>query len=528
VPAIGQLERKTRDHHAIPVRPLLIFVSSVQKELELERAALASLITTDPFLLQHCVPVLFERQPAPPKPSRQPYLKALRQCAIYVLIIANEYGSKDGKFSATHHEYRLARKLKLPALVFIKGPKDDARSVETKAFIEEIKKDGFTYKRFHDREDLKPLAIDAIRRALADSFEVEATAADVSESEHLIEAASTFESTVLPHISLDQLDRDLLIQYDRAISSNTAERIFRSPGETLHARGMAVADASGKRFHPTAGALLLFGSRPADRFPQCEILADAYDGAHLSGKPKGQATINAPISRALELALGFVDQHTFHPHRVVGLNNVRLNEYPTAALREALVNAVAHRSYEDNSRKIFLRVFKDRVEISSPGYPPKPLTLAKLRRGGYRPCSRNPLIAQTLAAMAVMEQRGSGFARMREAMLNHGLQEPQIGQQDGFFVVTLPGPNGDYDRIRTPANVSGPITPAIETQLNERQKKIVVEAQRAGFVTSGWCRKTFGVALLTAQRDLGGLMGLGLLERKGKGRTARYVPRTTR
>jgi len=164
---------------------------------------------------------------------------------------------------------------------------------------------------------------------------------------------------------------------------------------------------------------------------------------------------NGDISHVLEQALKFIDEHTFHPHRVVGLNNVRLNEYPTAALREALVNAVAHRSYDDNSRKTFLRLFKDRIEIASPGYPPQPLTLSKLRRGGYRPCSRNPLIAQTLATIAVMEQRGTGFARMRDTMLNHGLDEPKFEQQDGFFVVTLPGPAGDYDRITTPENAGG-------------------------------------------------------------------------
>jgi ATP-dependent DNA helicase RecG len=43
-----------------------IFISSVQKELELERAAVAGLISTDPFLLQHCTPVLFEKEPPPP------------------------------------------------------------------------------------------------------------------------------------------------------------------------------------------------------------------------------------------------------------------------------------------------------------------------------------------------------------------------------------------------------------------------------------------------------------------------------
>ena len=229
------------------------------------------------------------------------------------------------------------------------------------------------------------------------------------------------------------------------------------------------------------------------------------------------------MPRALEQALKFVDDHTFHPRRVVGLNNVRLDEYPTAALREALVNAVAHRSYDDRSRKIFVRLFRDRIEVASPGYAPKPLTLAKLRRGGYRPCSRNPLIAQTLATLAVMEQRGSGFARMRDAMLNHGLEEPKIDQQDGFFVVTLPGPAGKYERIRTPANAGGPITPAIEAQLNERQKKIMIEVQKTGAVTSGWCRKAFAVTYNTTYLDLSDLVNRKLLVQLGKGRGTRYT-----
>ena len=72
--------------------PLRIFISSVQKELELERAAVAGLIATDPFLLQHCVPVLFEKEPPAARPAKQAYLATLRGCALYVLIIANEYG----------------------------------------------------------------------------------------------------------------------------------------------------------------------------------------------------------------------------------------------------------------------------------------------------------------------------------------------------------------------------------------------------------------------------------------------------
>ena len=221
--------------------------------------------------------------------------------------------------------------------------------------------------------------------------------------------------------------------------------------------------------------------------------------------------------------LAFVDKHTFHPTRVVGINNLALDEYPVSALREALVNAVAHRNYEDASRKTAVQVFSDRVVVASPGYPPAPLTLAKLRKGNYRPCSRNPVIAQTLATLRLMEQRGSGFARMRDAMLNHGLDAPAFSEHDGYFIVTFPGPNGNYDRIKTPEGAAGLVSPAVEAQLNDRQKQILVEVQKTGSVTSGWCRKSFGVALLTVQRDFASLVDLGLVERKGKGRGARYI-----
>ncbi|MFA5262540.1 MAG: ATP-binding protein [Opitutaceae bacterium] len=503
--------------------PLRIFISSVQKELELERATIAGLITTDPFLLQHCVPLLFEKEPPPPRPSRQPYLEALRGCAIYVLIIANEYGQPDGELSATHHEYRQAQELKLPTIVFLKGLKDDTRSPEVRALIAETKKDGYTYRRFHDREDLKPFMLESLRRTLAETYHLKATSAEVSESEQLIEAASTFESAVLADVSGKLLDEELLAEFNRQATGAGQKSDARPVWESLHTRGLAVRDPQYGIYRVTAATWLLFGTRPADHFPQCEILADAYDDIRVSGRPKGQVGINAPLPHALNQALKFIDDHTFHPRRVVGLNNMRLDEYPLSALREALVNAVAHRSYEDRSRKIFVRLFRDRIEIASPGYPPKPLTLSKLRKGDYRPCSRNPLIAQTLAMLAVMEQRGSGFARMRDAMLNHGLAEPKIELQDGYFVVTLPGPDGNYDQLKVSADITGPITPAIEAQLNDRQRKTLAEVLTTGSVSSGWLVKNLKVTYDTANRDLLGLAELNILIRKGKGRASKYV-----
>lgn len=497
-----------------------VFISSVQKELELERTAAAALISSDPFLVQHCTPVLFEKEPAAPHPRKEPYLDILRSCNIYLLVIGNEYGESPKGLSATHQEYHLAQKLSLPTIVFLKGKTDGNRSPDTRALIEEIKETGHTYKRFHDREDLKPELLRALIRTLAEEFGIKATAAEVSEGEHLIESASPFELAPLTDVSVDSLDQALIEAFGNRILAG--QPTGEPSGKILHSRGLAVRGEKAGVFHATAGAFILFAPRPASRFPQCEILVDAYDDVRISGRPKGQANVNAPLPLALDDVIAFIDTHTFHPRRVVGLNNIRLDEYPVSALREALLNAVAHRSYDDASRKVAVRLFSDRLEIASPGYPLKPLTLAKLRKGNYRPCSRNPVIAQTLSVLDKMEQRGSGFARMRDAMLDHGLSEPVLDQQDGFFIVTLFGPAGDYDRLRTPAHAPGFITPAIEAKLNERQKRIIKYAQEHGEVTSGWCRKEFGVTYDTANRDLLSLAEMRLMERIGRGRSTKF------
>ena len=208
--------------------------------------------------------------------------------------------------------------------------------------------------------------------------------------------------------------------------------------------------------------------------------------------------------------------------KVVGLNRVRLDEYPVEALREALVNAVAHRQYEDAGRKIMLEVFSDRVVVSSPGLPPAPITIASLRKGKYRPCSRNPVLAQCLSYFHRIEERGSGFRRMRDQMLNHGLDKPSIGTDTGYFQVTFPGPGDNLDRIRVPVTRLI-VTPAVEAKLNERQKRIIQQVLVSGSVTRRWCVTRFSVANDTAGRDLKGLADMGLLCAEGKGRAVSYV-----
>ncbi len=500
-----------------------VFVSSVQKELESERLALFSLLTTDPTLKSHVEPVLFEQLPPPARPTKKPYLEMLRTCQVFVLMIDREYAPDGVAKSATHEEYELACAMGIPALAMIKGRHDAGRDPRTQDLFKTIKKDDFTYKRFIDRIDLKKEVAAWLIRVLRDEFGIEPQPGEEESSEDTIEAASAFESTQQEDLSL----HDLSIQTSRELYTGLTGKATKSVSmakmaAVFRVRGLLWRDSDSGEMLPTAAGVVFLGKDPWLEYAQCQVLADAYRDTKVTSKPKAQAKFSGPIPQVIEELITFVHDNTEHPTRVVGINNVELNEYPHRAVREALVNAFAHRDYEDASRKIHLEIFRDRLVVSSPGYPPKPLTLAKLRRGNYESCRRNPVIAECLAALDMMEQRGSGFERIRAAMQDHGLDAHRLDQRDGYFKVIFPGPDGDYDRLRTPSDVQGLIPPSVEAQLNDRQKKIMVQVQTDGSVTSGWCKKAFGVTYNTTYLDLSDLVDRGLLVQRGKGRGTRY------
>jgi ATP-dependent DNA helicase RecG len=501
-------------------KPLKVFVSSVQKELESERLVVSNLIQTDPFLKDVAVPVLYEKEPASPNHALQECIGLLDGCHVCVLIIGKEYGHLVDQFSITHHEYRRAKQKPLPVLAFVKGGNEVKREAGVGDLLAELKKDDIKYKRFDDIISLQKEVRAALVKYLADAYDVHPSPADDETARQTIEATSPFESTLETRVPWDDLDHALAQRLETAAGNRVEGK-----AELLEAalrRGLVWRDSDSAKHYATAAGVILLYRDPSTVYPQSRILADAYRGAEMVSTPDDHEDIRAPTPLAVERALAFVDRNTRHPMRVVGLERVRLTEYPEEALREALVNAVAHRRYEDAGRKILLQVFFDRVVVSSPGPPPQPLTLQKLRAGRYKPCSRNPVIAQCISFFHRIEERGGGLQRMRDSMLNHGLAAPELALVDAYFEVTLRGPGERTDRLHVPDS-QRLVTPAIEARLNERQKKIVNQVLHRGSVTNTWCVGQFHVGRNTALRDLTGLVELGVLVRSGKGRTSAYT-----
>ncbi|MDP2643502.1 MAG: helix-turn-helix domain-containing protein [Desulfobacterales bacterium] len=506
---------------------LCVFVSSVQKELEDERLIVQNLVNTDAFLSAHCTPVLYELEPASPDKALEGCLQSLDGCQVYLLIVGIEYGMPVGGLSITHAEYHRAKKRKLPVLAFIKGDRSVKRQDGTKKLIAELEADGPKYKRFGNVIELQKEVRAALVKLLKDRFGIAPTSDENQIAQQTIEATSAFESRPLTRMRWSDLDLSVARTLIAAAERRKPDELTNDDllaGAAL--RGLVWYDPASREHYATAAGIVMLARDPSAVFPHCRILADVYRSTEPDGDPRDHEDIRGPMPIAIERAIDFIDRNTRHPMRIVGLNRVRLDEYPVDGLREALVNAVAHRQYEDAGRKIILEIFADRVTLLSPGLPPRPLTLANLRKGKYRPCSRNPVLAQCLSYFHRIEERGSGFRRMHDQMLDHGLDPPLLGTDMGYFQITFPGPGENIEKLLIPEKRLL-VTRAIEASLNDRQKQIMEHVLESGTVTRRWCVTEFQVANDTAGRDLKELKDLGLLTPEGKGRAVRYVIGTT-
>lgn len=202
-----------------------IFVSSVQKELEDERLIIQNLVSTDPFLSAHCVPVLYEYEPASPDRALEGCIKTLDSCQVYLLIIGVEYGTLNGGLSVTHTEYRRAKEGKLPIIVFIKGRRGMSREEGTDAFLRELDADGFKYKRFGNIIELQKEVRSALVKLLKDIFSVSPTSDENLIAKQTIEATSTFESQPLTRICWKDLDQNVALQLVAAAENRKAEEL---------------------------------------------------------------------------------------------------------------------------------------------------------------------------------------------------------------------------------------------------------------------------------------------------------------
>jgi len=113
----------------------------------------------------------------------------------------------------------------------------------------------------------------------------------------------------------------------------------------------------------------------------------------------------------------FIERNTRTAWRIEALRRENIPEYPMKALREAITNAVMHRDWFMDGANVFVELYTDRIEVSSPGTLPKGMTLADL---GHKTVRRNALIADLLHRIEFIEKAGTGIKRIRDEARDQG------------------------------------------------------------------------------------------------------------
>jgi ATP-dependent DNA helicase RecG len=162
-------------------------------------------------------------------------------------------------------------------------------------------------------------------------------------------------------------------------------------------------------------------------------MAVRFNGASMDDVFTRQ-TIGGTLPDQIRRAELFISENLSRRARVGNWRRSDDPPYPPGVLREAVVNAIAHRDYRLIGNQIHLLIFSDRVEVRSPGKLPGHVTLKNLLHERY---SRNEAIVQVLADMGFIERLGYGIDRMVRAMKEAGHAPPQFEETDGGFSVTL-------------------------------------------------------------------------------------------
>jgi ATP-dependent DNA helicase RecG len=321
------------------------------------------------------------------------------------------------------------------------------------------------------------------------------------------------ESRVIPEANLTDLDAGKVITYAHDAGNVPPDDLEKSY-DFLVRRGCL--KRTGNELQLTYAALLLFGRFPQQWLPNATILAGRFPGVALSGiYIKRDITGNLPDQ--LRQAEEFIRNNLNTVVRLVGLQHQESPEYPFEAVRELLVNAVAHRDYNLQGDNIHLNIYADRLEITSPGTLPGPVTLKNLLEARF---ARNAVISQILSDLGFVERLGYGLDRVVDVTRIAGLLSPLFEEVAGTFRVTLfASQQGVNSAGRLPD-----LSSYIGLNLNPRQQMALVQLAKNQRISSHEFQSLCpDVHAETLRRDLTDLVARGIVIKVGDKKATYYI-----
>lgn len=255
-----------------------------------------------------------------------------------------------------------------------------------------------------------------------------------------------------------------------------------------------------------AGALYLL-MKPNEILAKAFIEIRRYSEVD-STDPDKRMEIKGPIHHQVAEATERVMQELGTESVVLGLRRHELPRLPRVVVREAIANAVAHRSYETSGSASKIEIRPGQVVISSPGSLPAPVTVDNIRDAQS---ARNPKLIAVMRRFRLAEDEGRGVDVMQDSMMAELLDPPVFEDTGHSVAVTLPVRGGVTAQERAWVR-------EIESrgEIEPMDRILLVHAARGEDLTNSRVRELVHIDRFAATHALQRLRDAGFLTQKGE------------
>ncbi|MBN2004571.1 MAG: putative DNA binding domain-containing protein [Anaerolineae bacterium] len=285
------------------------------------------------------------------------------------------------------------------------------------------------------------------------------------------------------------------------------------------------------RLTPSLAGYLCFGIYPQDVFPNLHLTVVRYPTTRPGeSSARGERLLDnvkaeGPLIAMLRQGMSAITRNLQRRAVVQGLFRQDVWEYPLETLREALVNALAHRDYSPLARgtPVQVRIFPDRLEVENPGGLFGPVTLERLGEAGLL-ATRNTYLMRLLEDLptedgrVVCENRGTGITTMLESLRAAGMEPPRFADRHTTFRLTFANASLlDDDTLAWLQRFAG-------HPLNDAQRLALAYVRREERLTHAEYRRLNpGLDSAEVTRQLADLVQQGVLRQHGARRWTFYT-----
>lgn len=188
-------------------------------------------------------------------------------------------------------------------------------------------------------------------------------------------------------------------------------------------------------FFPTVAGLILFGKGELSDYEFAGIRLTRFQGTTLANISETRE-YNIPIISKIDIICRHVSEFLQKESYLEGVRRMERTIIPFYAIREVIINAVVHRDYSIRGSSIKINVFDNRLEVISPGTLFGNIDISDIGTG-ISEC-RNRSIVRIFRRLNLMEELGTGIARIYDLFERKQLKKPSFFEQGQFFKAVLP------------------------------------------------------------------------------------------